>query len=278
MDVLRGDSGRAGDAERYLDKRRASPLPEGLAGRDELAHGGHVVGSDHGGLLGGLAAVFGAERHHLVATAPLGEVHRPVRLVDELVLERRVLGAGGYADADGQRVGARAELRLRDAGAHALGDLERAGFGGVDEDRRELLAAVARHQVDVPHGALEHAGDRAERLVARAVSVEVVEGAEVVKVAEEEGEARPLLLAAFDLLAETLVEVAVVVEAGEAVGDRLELGAAGLDRCVVEHRGEGLGHVAAQTLDFGDALRRGDVRRDDGDDGAVRVHARVRRR
>ena len=88
----------------------------------------------------------------------------------------------------------------------------------------------------------------------------------------------PSLLAALDLLAQALVEVAVVVQAGEAVGDGLELGAPGLHRRVVEHRGEGLRHVAPQALDLGDALRRGDVGGDDGDDGAVGVHAPARRR
>ena len=155
-----GDARRARDAERDLGDRRAPPLAEGLARGDQLAHRGDVVGTDHGGLLRRLAAVLGAERHHLVAAAPFGQVHGPVRLVDELVLERRVLGARGDADAHGEGVGAGAELRARDAGAHALGDLERAGLGGVDEDGRELLAAVARHEVDVPHGAPRARGRR----------------------------------------------------------------------------------------------------------------------
>ena len=166
----------------------------------------------------------------------------------------------------------------RDAGADALRDLERAGLGGVDEDGRELLAAVARGEVDVPDGVLEDAGDRAQRLVAGAVPVQVVEGAEVVEVAEEQGEARPLLLAALDLLAQALVEVAVVVEAGEAVGDGLELGAARLHGGVVEHGGERLGDVAAQALDLGDALGGRDVGGDHGDDVAVRVATPARRR
>ena len=57
---------------------------------------------------------------------------------------------------------------------------------GVDEDGGELLAAVARREVDVAHGLLDDARHGAQRAVAGAVAVPVVEGAEVVEVAEEQ--------------------------------------------------------------------------------------------
>ena len=87
----------------------------------------------------------------------------------------------------------RPRTRRHDAGADALGHLQSPCFVGVDEDRRELLAAKTRHQVDVPHGLLDDACHGAQRAVAGAVAVPLVEGAEVVQVAEEEGETRPLL-------------------------------------------------------------------------------------
>ena len=52
----------------------------------------------------------------------------------------------------------------------------------------ELLAAEARGQVDVTHRALDDAGDGAQRPVAGAVAVQLVEGAEVVEVAEQQRE------------------------------------------------------------------------------------------
>ncbi len=94
----------------------------------------------------------------------------------------------------------------------------------------------------------------------------VVERLEPVEVAEEQRQCAALFVRAFDLLAETLVQVAVVVEAGETVGDRVQLGARQPASGGLEHRGKGLRDVAAQTLHLvRRRLRRGHV---DGDDEA----------
>ena len=67
------------------------------------------------------------------------------------------------------------------------------------------------------------------------------------------------------------MKVAVVVEAGEAVGDRLELGVSETRGGVRDHRGERLRDVAAQTVDLGRAGRRGEVRVGHRDDLAALV-------
>ena len=87
-----------------------------------------------------------------------------------------------------------------DTGADALGHLQGAALVGVEQDGGELLAAVAGREVDVAHRALDHAGDGAQHAVAGAVPVQLVEGVEVVEVAEEQRQPLGLVGAAVELL------------------------------------------------------------------------------
>src|SRR5450759_1529981 len=88
-----------------------------------------------------------SERQHAVAPLALGEGHRPVSLVDELLHERAVVRERRDAHADGEPAVAAAQVRAGPTGADAFGDLERPGWGRVHEDHREFLAAVARREV-----------------------------------------------------------------------------------------------------------------------------------
>ena len=82
---------------------------------------------------------------------------------------------------------------------------------------------------------------RRRHVVAGLVPARVVEDLELVEVDEQQRELAVLAARALDLLLEPLVQVAVVVEAREAVGDRLELGAAPADRGRLQHRRQVLG-------------------------------------
>ena len=125
---------------------------------------------------------------------------------------------------------ARMRSRMRSATASAVSRV------GLHQQHDELLAAVARGDVDVAHRLLDDVRDLAQHGVAGAVAVGVVVALEVVEVAEEHAE-RPLQLArAVQLLAQALVQVAVVVEAGERVGDGVDLGAAEADGRRLQHR------------------------------------------
>ena len=79
----------------------------------------------------------------------LGEVHRPVSLVDELLHERVAVGERRDAHADGEPALGAAQVQAGHTGADALGDLERPVWGRVQGDHRELLAAAARREVDL---------------------------------------------------------------------------------------------------------------------------------
>ena len=96
----------------------------------------------------------------------------------------------------------------------------------VREDDGELLAAVAGAEV---HAAARHGEEDlphlAERLVADLVPELVVEHLEVVQVEHQQRERGAVAVGPAALLPQPLLEVAVVVEAGETVADGLLLGA-----------------------------------------------------
>ena len=96
--------------------------------------------------------------------------------------------------------------RRGDAVADTFGDRRRVAGVGVDEDHGELLAAVARRDVDVADRRLDDAGDATQGRVAGAVSVLVVEGLEVVEVAEQQCQRRARVGGGLDLLGESFVQ------------------------------------------------------------------------
>ena len=189
-------------------------------------------------------------------------------------------GADAHGDAHPSLLGVIPEQGLRHVRAdalpdqlggpvlvlHADGDLAlqpvshdlRAGERRAGQDDGELLAAVARHDVDLaPQLPLQDVGDLAQHLVTGEVAVRVVEALEVVEVEHEERQWRTVPLRLRHLLLEPLVEVAVVVEPGETVGDRLQL--EGLVQASVLERHGGLVGEDLDQLDLvlGEAPRAG---------------------
>ena len=125
-----------------------------------------------------------------------------------------------------------------------LGDALRVGAVARPHDHAELLAAEPADDVVRAHAGPERVGERAEQLVADAVTVHVVDALEVVDV---EHEHRDRLVRAARLLQrgqQPLVEAAVVEEAGERVRLRLML----------EARAN-LGVVECERGGIGEALR-----------------------
>ena len=136
-------------------------------------------------------------------------------------------------------------LRL-DLRADALRDGPRARAVGAHQHEHELLAAVACREVHAPAARLQDAGDAPEGRVAELVPEGVVELLELVAVDEQQADHVVVAPGAVELLLEALVQVAVVVEAGEAVGDRLHLGPAEADGRRPEDGREGVRLVALQ--------------------------------
>ena len=76
----------------------------------------------------------------------------------------------------------------------------------------------------------------------------VVERLELVEIDEQDRQAATLVASPGELLVEPFVQVAVVVQAGQAVGDGLELGTAVPQGSRLQHRRQALREVAAQLL------------------------------
>jgi hypothetical protein len=113
--------------------------------------------------------------------------------------------------------------RPGDPDAKLLGDGSRPDEVRLRGEQRELLAAVARQEVAVAELFLHQARDALEHGVAGRVAELVVQALEVVDVDEGEGERLVGAVGALRLPGELVLEVAVVVEPREAVGER-ELG------------------------------------------------------
>ena len=127
-----------------------------------------------------------------------------------------------------------------------LGDLLRDPFGecvgGLEiacpDDDRELLAAGPADVVRLAYDAAELRRELRQHLVADGVPVDVVDALEVVEVEHQQRHGRRLLGGdADDLVAQPLVEGAVVPEAGERVGLGLELEAGARVGVVERERG-----------------------------------------
>ena len=95
----------------------------------------------------------------------------------------------------------------------------------VGRDHRELLAAQPRHHIVIARHVLEAVGDRPQHLVADIVAMRVVDLLEMVEV--EDHQPDRLLDAAelLEIFLQRIVEIAPVLHAGQAVGQRRMLAA-----------------------------------------------------
>src|SRR6185295_10662841 len=157
----------------------------------------------------------------LVPALVLGAVEGLVRGAEEAVGgDDRARGVAAHAQAGGDpELLAGAQPERAHLPPHAFGDGEGAGEVGLGEEDGELLAAVAGDDVGLADGLAEGGGQVAEHLVPHLVAVGLVDVLEVVEVEEEQRQRVVVALGAAELLAEAVLEVAVVVDGGEPVGD-----------------------------------------------------------
>ena len=187
-----------------------------------------------------------------VATAVLGLVERLVGRGHQLLGQARMVLAGRllrqHGQADGDRHRQRRALgggqrRSGHGGADALGDLAGMALGGLGQQRDELLATVAGNGVAGAQLAVDQPPHPAQHVIATLVAMGVVDALEAIDVQEHAGQgmAMPPRLRDLDLAA--VLEVAAVVDAGEAVGQARQLQAFLVQRTLQAHRGD-----AAQAL------------------------------
>lgn len=106
-----------------------------------------------------------------------------------------------------------------DRGPGALGDPGRARRIGVRQEERELVAAIAEHEVGLPAGPDERGPDRAQQFIAGLMAHRVVDIAEVVEVEHDQPERGAVV----DESVQVVLEGPVVEQAGQVVGLRPDL-------------------------------------------------------
>ena len=162
------------------------------------------------------------EEDDLVLAPRLRGHHRGFGAGDQLARIRGVLGALRDADRDGDPAG-EVEVDLVQALPEPGRERDHVGLVARRHDHRELLAADPADDVGGADGRPQVVGEVREHLVADRVPVDVVDLLEVVDVDHHHGDVLVRARGVRELAAEPLVEVAVVVEAGERVGLRLAL-------------------------------------------------------
>ena len=154
--------------------------------------------------------------------------------------------SGSLRDSDRDRHGSGlVELGRGELLGQPLRQLESVGGVARRHDHAELLAAQAADDVGDPERRPEQLRELDEHLVAGPVPVHVVHALEVVDVEHEHGDRVVRAARARQLGAQALVEVAVVVEAGQRVRLRLVLEPRA-DLRVVERERRGVGEALGE--------------------------------
>ena len=157
----------------------------------------------------------GAREAHLVLAVLLRPVERAVGEPDQRVALASVLRERGDAGADGDRAG-RAELGLRDARDDRLRGRERQLLVHARQQHGELVAAEPERLAALA----QPRRDLREDAVAGRMAELVVDALEVVDVEEAQRDDAAVLVRLRELALQALVEVAVVAEPGQRVGER----------------------------------------------------------
>ncbi|MNS69235.1 hypothetical protein D3C72_1025410 [compost metagenome] len=214
-------------------------LGDGAGGPAQRRLGGHFLAA-----LRDLGLAVGRVDGQINAIAPqlLALVQALVGDVDQRLGLERARRVAGHADAGGDGEGRLAlapERVALDVAANALGDDQRGLGRGLGQHHRELLAAVTRDEIGLAGALLQHAGDALQHLIPEQVAVGVVELLEVVHVEQDQAGAVAVARAALELGGQLLLEVAAVVDLGQAVGHGELLGGAVELGVLDGHRGLG---------------------------------------
>ena len=151
---------------------------------------------------------------HPVAAVLLGPVEGAVGEADQLVTVERLLGEARNAGADGDRAD-ELQLELADPLHDRPCDGECLARVVVGQEERELVSTQ-------PEGLAvlaELRGEVGEQPVALRMAVEVVDALEVVDVDQAEREGRASGLGLHELALEPVVEMSMVAEAGQRIGE-----------------------------------------------------------
>ncbi len=203
-----------------LDVVQPRELPREALKHFEVRDRAHVVSAD--ALFVGTFARALVEGHHEPLPAGLRRHHRRLRAGDELARVGGVLGADGDPGRD-RELADGLGLEQSELDADALGERGGAPHVAGREDHCELLAADAADDVCRADGRAQDVGYALQEVVADAVAVDVVHLLEVVEIEHHDRDSLVGGGCSEQLLAESIVERAVVVETRQCVGLRLVL-------------------------------------------------------
>ena len=181
------------------------------------------------------AALIGSVHEDSVLARGLGREQGEVGAGDELPGARGVHRPLGHTHAGPDPPHSR-EVHFPDPRPDPLAERHRVFQRGSGKDHRELLAPDAADDVLLAAGLPRHRSDALEDLVTDQVAVRVVDPLEVVDVVDQQPDRGAIAVGPAHLLPKPLVEVAVVVEGREVIGDHLGL-EPGADLGVVDRKG-----------------------------------------
>jgi hypothetical protein len=132
------------------------------------------------------------------------------------------MGPGGDSAADRppQRAALISEHVRLDLLTSPLGERHRRVENRTRKDDEEFLSPVASHAVDFPCRFTEQLGELAEYLIADLMAVAVVDFLEMIQVEKRHRKRLVQPRRVLEHLAQALLEVTPVVDAGERIGDR----------------------------------------------------------
>ena len=134
----------------------------------------------------------------MVASEPLGRIHRTVRSIDEAVAGLAIVRVSRHTNGAGEVcAAARPRAMGRHGRTHPLGGGQRHGGIGLGEEEDKLLAAPPPEDVPAPHGATDDDGQIAQGRVTRRMPIAIIEGFEVIEVDKEQRARPPIALGPF---------------------------------------------------------------------------------
>ena len=187
----------------------------GRAGHDGREQTGLVALAEQGqrGLVEGAQIWIGERAVGTAAVGRLDEIQRAVGHADEIALGHAVGWVAGDAGTDGDRWAPGRGGAIPDGSADPPGDLVGNESVRAGQDRGELVATVAIHQVAVARRVDHRLSDLDQERVAGWMPHSVVEGLERIQVEHQD----PEWAAIVDRLADVALEGPVVAQAGQRI-------------------------------------------------------------
>src|SRR6266545_378683 len=156
---------------------------------------------------------------YAIAPGGLGAIQGVVAGLDQRRDVERALAP--RRDADARRQSVAPHEQAAELAAESLRELPRSETDRVGENDGELVAALARDDFELADRARQHLRDQAEGVVARVVSMLVVDALQVIEIDRQDRQRQPMSSGTLELSFEALGITSGVGETGQRIGHRL---------------------------------------------------------